>query len=130
MALNVHMDDGNTPLTKAIIDGDVKTVDMILNDDKDVRYVHISEKNCGMTPFLLAAHINDVDIMRKLYHAGADHKERVFVNYADKYIFMDGTLVNANAESWDVLQVAVMAESIDVIEYLIEVFNKVLNNIY
>ena len=59
----------NTPLCNAIVKGDIATVKKFVEYGSDV-----NELSNGLTPLMLAARYNKVDILKYLMEKGADKK--------------------------------------------------------
>ena len=59
-----------TPLANAIVKGDIETVKKFIDYGADV-----NEKSNGMTPLMLAARYNQVDIIKLLIEKGANIKQ-------------------------------------------------------
>lgn len=60
---------GNSPLCNAILKGDLATVKKFIEYGTDV-----NEMSNGLTPLMLAARYNKVDILKYLVEKGADKK--------------------------------------------------------
>lgn len=127
-SINDYMDDGNTILTRAIIDNQNDMLSDLIEGGADIE---LREKNFGMTPFLIAVHYDNVKAMEILHKSGADTEAKSYVNYADKYIYeiwcvsqvskdIGQSALNANVENWCALQVAVANESTGALEYLLD----------
>lgn len=75
---------GTTPLANAICKGDIETVKKFLDYGAD-----INEKSNGMTPLMLAARYNQIDILKLLIEKGAnlkltDEKGLTALKYAER----------------------------------------------
>ena len=63
------VDYNNTPLCNAIVNGDIATVKKFVEYGSDV-----NELSNGVTPLMLAARYNKVEILKYLLEKGADKK--------------------------------------------------------
>jgi ankyrin repeat protein len=77
--MGIVKNDGLNPFCKAIVNGDIETVQKLISLGEDV-----NQKSLGMTPAIVAARYNKVEILELLIAHGANLKIKSDKGYTAK----------------------------------------------